>query len=308
MQTIRVASRRSRLAMTQTQWVIEKLQAAVPEVEFEIVPVVTEGDRVLDVSLSKIGGKGLFVSEIERKILAGEADLAVHSLKDVPAELAPGLVLAAMPKREDPRDALIARPGITLQDLPSGAIVGTSSLRRAAQIKALRPDLRIEPLRGNIDTRLGRLEAGDFDAIILAAAGLVRMGWADRIHQVLPPEQVVPAIGQGILAIECRSDDTELRQLLQRIGDPETESEAAAERSLLARLGGSCQVPVGGLATPLPDGRLRLLGVVAGPDGHPLLRAEAVDTDPARLGQEVADRLFEQGAGPLLEATVAAHE
>ncbi|WP_026961144.1 hydroxymethylbilane synthase [Alicyclobacillus herbarius] len=307
MRTIRVASRRSRLALTQTQWVIDKLKSALPDVEFEVVPVVTKGDRVLDVSLTKIGGKGLFVSEVEQTLLERRADFAVHSLKDVPAELASGLVIAAMPAREDPSDALLSRDGTPLDMLPARARIGTSSLRRAAQLRELRPDVEIVTLRGNIDTRLKRLQEGDYDAIVLAAAGLSRMGWSQFVTERLPVERFIPAVGQGILAIECREDDTELREWLRTVADVNTEFAATAERAFLARLGGSCQVPMGAFARLTEHGEWRMTGMVAGPDGQPLLRSEQSGRDPRELGLRVAEDLLSQGAGPLIELGAAVH-
>ncbi|MCL6453142.1 MAG: hydroxymethylbilane synthase [Alicyclobacillus sp.] len=295
MRVYRVASRRSALAMQQTQWVIARLTEQCPSAQFEVVPVVTKGDQILDVALSKVGGKGLFVSEIEARLLTGEADLAVHSLKDVPAELATGLHLSGIPDREDPRDAWISRSGQGFFEIPAGSRVGTSSLRRAAQLRGHRPDLVYEPVRGNIDTRLRKLENGEFDAIVLAAAGLRRMGWANRVTGLLSPEVCLPAVGQGILGIETRVDDTELNALVQSITDAETERMARAERSLLRLLGGSCQVPVAGYAVPLDDGRIRLRGFVANPDTLAAARAEAVGWEPDTVAQAVAEQLLAQG-------------
>lgn len=300
MRTIRVASRQSALAMTQTKWVIGQLQALESSFTYEIVPTLTKGDKILDVALAKIGGKGLFVSEIEQVLTSGQADFAVHSLKDVPAQLADGLVLSAIPKREDARDALISREGRQLTDLPQGALVGTSSLRRVAQLLARRPDLQIQTLRGNIDTRLRKLEDEKFDAIVLAAAGLHRMGWQERITQYLSVEVCLPALCQGILGIECRQDDAQLRQLLNRLTDTASERAAVTERSLLATLNGGCQVPIGGFAEVLADGRLRLQGMVARPDGQQVLKAQAVGEDPTGVAEDVANQLRQQGADDIL--------
>lgn len=300
MRMIRVASRKSNLAMTQTKWVIDQLTRLDGRYTYEIVPTVTKGDQVLDVALSKVGGKGLFVNEIEQVLVTRQADFAVHSLKDVPAQLADGLTLAAMPPREDPRDALISRDGTRLQDLQQGALIGTSSLRRLAQLRALRPDLRIETLRGNIDTRLRKLQRGEFDAIVLAAAGLHRMGWQERITEYLDPQFCLPALGQGILGIECRVEDAELRTLLAELTDQHTELAAKAERRLLFELNGSCQVPIGGLTSVLPDGSLRLEGMVANPSGPPIIRAQAEGHDAEELGVEVSRRLRELGAEEIL--------
>lgn len=300
MRRIVVGTRRSALAMTQTQWVIERLKALGTGHAFAVQPIVTKGDRILDVTLSKIGGKGLFVKEIEQALLDGEADLAVHSLKDLPAELPDGLVIAAVPPREDPRDALISRDGRRFEELPAGAVVGTSSLRRAAQLRAWRPDLRVVPLRGNVDTRLKRLEAGDFDAIVLAAAGLARMGWLNRVTEFLPPERVIPAVGQGALAVECRADDDEVLALVARLNDCDTERAVRAERAFLHRLNGGCQVPLGAHAVVEGD-RVRLTGFVGAPDGSRLIVETADGTEAEEVGVAAAERILARGGDALLE-------
>jgi hydroxymethylbilane synthase len=305
MQTLRVASRRSALAMTQTRWVVTQLESRYPGLRVDIVPVVTKGDRILDVSLSKVGGKGLFVSEIEACLLSGDADFAVHSLKDVPAELAEGLALTAIPEREDPRDALITKTGCSLDALPDGAVFGTSSLRRVAQLQAYRPDLRFVPIRGNIDTRLRKLEEEELDAIVLAAAGLHRMGWTDKITEYLPPHVCLPAVGQGILGIESRSADQRVNDILSSLHNGATAAVAQAERTLLQALNGGCQVPIAGYAERDDSGQVWLRGLVASPDGRTVLRAEVRDQAPDRAGLEVAERLRAQGADQLLEATAA---
>jgi hydroxymethylbilane synthase len=305
MQTLRVASRRSALALTQTQWVIERLQEFHPGLQVEIVPVVTKGDKILDVTLSKVGGKGLFVTEIEQVLLQGEADFAVHSLKDVPAELAPGLALTAIPKREDPRDVLISRSGRRFAELAQHAVVGTSSLRRAAQLKACRKDLAIQSVRGNIDTRLRKLDEENLDAIVLAAAGLHRMGWGDRITEYLSPDVCLPAVGQGILGIESRADDDRVNSLLSALHDPLTATVAAAERTLLRELNGGCQVPIAGYAEVQGDGTVWLRGMVATPDGETVLRADAVSPDGVEAGRLVARKLRAMGADRILELTAA---
>nr|WP_281176344.1 hydroxymethylbilane synthase [Alicyclobacillus ferrooxydans] len=298
---IRVASRTSALAMTQTKWVIARLQELSPDNEFDIVPVVTKGDKIVDVTLSKVGGKGLFVSEIEETILSKSADLAVHSLKDVPAELAPGLTLSAFPVRADARDAWISKTGEDLRSIRQGARVGTSSLRRVAQLRRVRPDLDIASIRGNIDTRLRKMRDGEFDAIVLAAAGLQRMGWEHEITAYLEPEMCLPAVGQGILGIECRADDTELLGLLSQINDELTHLAAIAERSLLFSLNGSCQVPIAGYAVVSGDkSTVRLRGLVASVDGHTMLTAEHEGSDPVQVGLKVAADLREHGADVLL--------
>ncbi|MCL6636804.1 MAG: hydroxymethylbilane synthase [Alicyclobacillus sp.] len=303
MNKLRVATRTSALALRQTQWVLDQLHHWVPDLAFELVPVVTRGDRILDVALAQIGGKGLFVSEVEAQLLSGKADLAVHSLKDVPAELAPGLVLGGIPVRADARDALVSARGQGLADLPPGARVGTSSLRRTAQLLLQRPDLQVVPLRGNIDTRLRKLTSEGLDAIVLAAAGLERMGWSERITERLAPEVCLPAVGQGVLALECRADDTRVLRWLEALHDPPTAAAARAERALLAALNGGCQVPLAGYAQTMPNGEVWLRGLVASADGRWCVRAEAHGMDPEAVGQEVARRLREQGADRLLETT-----
>lgn len=266
---------------------------------------MTKGDVILDVTLSKVGGKGLFVKEIEQSLLDRRIDLAVHSMKDVPSELQDGLVIGAVPKRVDPRDVLISRDGRTLDELPEGALVGTSSLRRAAQLRAYRPDLRIESIRGNIDTRLRKLQEGNFDAIVLAAAGLERVNWQGTVSQYLPVEISLPAVGQGALAIECRADDDELLELLAGLDDPETRLTVEAERAFLRRLQGGCQVPLGAyavLAGTAPDGgaEIRLTGFVGSPDGRRLYKHSQTGSDPEALGRAVAERLLSEGAAAVL--------
>ncbi len=287
--------------MTQTNFVIGKLRELSPQTDFEVVPVLTKGDQILDVTLSKVGGKGLFVSEIEATLVRGQADFAVHSLKDVPAELADGLTLTAFPARADARDALITKDGEGLQSLAPGAKVGTSSLRRVAQLRRARPDLDIQSIRGNIDTRLRKLQEGQFDAIVLAAAGLERMGWQDRITEYLEPVTCLPAVGQGILGIESRQDDAALIELLSRFNDPNTELAAIAERTLLFSLNGSCQVPIAGYALVFEDNRnIWLRGMVADPDGTRVLQAEDKGSDAETVGLRVAARLRDLGADELL--------
>jgi len=300
MSTIRVASRKSALALTQTNWVIDSLQQLHPSLTFEVVPIVTRGDRIVDVTLSKVGGKGLFVSEIEESLLNGEADFAVHSLKDVPATLAEGLILGAMPRREDPRDALIAKTAKRFVDLPQGARIGTSSLRRMAQLKRVRPDIDVQPLRGNIDTRLKKLETENLDAIILAAAGLHRMGWKKQISEYLDVDISLPAIGQGILGIECRADDSRMLAVLQAFSDAATVRAGTAERTLLRALNGGCQVPIAGYATENAEGELLLRGLVANADGKTILTAEGRGRYSEQLGQDVAQKLYALGAADLL--------
>lgn len=314
--TIVVGTRQSQLALTQTGQVIDDLKAICKEhnlpFDFEIRKIVTKGDRILDVTLSKVGGKGLFVKEIEQAMLNGEIDLAVHSMKDMPSVLPDGLMNGAVPRRVDPRDALISRDGRSLDELPQGAKVGTSSLRRASQLRAYRPDLVLEPIRGNIDSRLRKLEEEGFDAIILAAAGLFRMGWEHRITAFLPAEVCLPAVGQGALGIECREDDEEVRHLLSLYNDPDTAVTVAAERRFLGVLNGGCQVPIGAYATLLPEEgtsgetgrpRLRLTGMVGSADGTTILKESAEGSDPVELGEQLAGRLISMGAAALLQET-----
>lgn len=311
--TIIVGTRQSQLALTQTGHVIEALrQICIKEglpYEFEVKKIVTKGDKILDVTLSKVGGKGLFVKEIEQAMLDGEIDLAVHSMKDMPAELPEGLIIGAIPRRVDPRDALISRDGLDLAELPHGARIGTSSLRRSCQLAANRPDLVLEPLRGNIDSRLRKLENEGFDAIILAAAGLLRMGWEDRITSYLPAEICLPAVGQGALGIECRESDEDVKQLLSLYNDLDTAITVTAERRFLNVLGGSCQVPIGAYAqlNPRSDkegpAEMVLTGLVGSPDGKVILKQSMAGNDPVLLGEALADKLIAKGADTILAAT-----
>ncbi|MGG1664166.1 hydroxymethylbilane synthase [Brevibacillus sp. NRS-1366] len=297
----KVGTRRSRLALTQTNWVVDQLKSIAPEADFELHEIVTKGDRILDVTLSKVGGKGLFVKEIEQSLYDKETDFAVHSLKDMPAELPEGLVIGAIPKRVDPRDVLLSKDGKTLDELPQGALVGTSSLRRSAQILAHRPDIQIESLRGNIDTRMRKMEEGNFDAIILAAAGLERVQFEGTISQFLPVEISLPAVGQGALAIECRADDEETLALLKRLDDEPTRRAVTAERSFLHKLQGGCQVPIGAYATVGEDNLVTLTGMVGSPDGKQMFKNTASGHDPLSLGIQVAEALLAEGAGEVLE-------
>ncbi|RAV06351.1 hydroxymethylbilane synthase [Paenibacillus sp. YN15] len=313
MRKIVIGTRQSALALTQSGQVAELLRGAAreagTEAEFELKKIMTKGDRILDVSLSKVGGKGLFVKEIEHALLKGEIDLAVHSMKDMPAELPGGLTIGGVPRREDPRDCLITRDGGGFKTLAAGARVGTSSLRRACQLKAARPDLTVEVLRGNIDSRLRRLDTGEMDAVILAAAGLHRMGWGDRVSEYLEPELCLPAVGQGALAVECRSGDPFILELLAAVTHEETRRAVAAERSFLHTLQGGCQVPIGAYATCLPGGRLSLTGLVGEPDGSILLKDTAEGSDPEALGQSLAQSLIRRGAdGILAKVRSEAHE
>ncbi|OAS17561.1 hydroxymethylbilane synthase [Paenibacillus oryzisoli] len=309
MRTIIVGTRQSALALTQTGQAVELLKQLASEhgieCQFEIKKIVTKGDRILDVTLSKVGGKGLFVKEIEQALTDGEIDIAVHSMKDMPFELPEGLIVGAIPKREDPRDALITRGAGSLDELPQGALVGTSSLRRASQLQHHRPDLRIESIRGNIDSRLRKLEEENFDAIMLAAAGLHRIGWQDRISSYLPPELCLPAVGQGALCIECRGNDAFVLDLLGKFQHEPTALAVRAERAFLGRLNGGCQVPLGAYAS-VENGSgdeaplLTLTGMVGTPDGVTMLKETASGNDPEALGSLVADMLIAQGAEKIL--------
>ena len=289
-----IGSRGSQLALWQSGWVAARLASLGVETRVEIIK--TTGDRIADVPLGQVGSKGLFTKEIEDALLDGSVDLAVHSLKDMPTELPPGLVLAAIPEREDVRDALVGRT--PLAELPPGARVGTGSLRRTAQLRALRPDLEVLGIRGNVDTRLRKLDEGQYDAIVLASAGLRRLGWADRISQYFDPSEMCPAVGQGALAIETHESK---RRLVERLNDPVTSVAVRAERSLLAALGGGCQVPVGAYAR-LDGVVLELRAIVASPDGARIVRSLLLGAveDPEILGRRVADHLLEQGAQDLL--------
>jgi hydroxymethylbilane synthase len=295
--TVTVGSRGSDLALWQTRWVIARLQQACPDVEFRIQRITTRGDVVRDRALSQVGGKGLFIKEIEAALLAGEIDLAVHSLKDMPTEMPEGLVLDAVTAREDPRDVLVSRLGLKLAELPPGARVGTSSLRRAAQLRACRPDLQIVDLRGNVDTRLRKAATEEYDAVVLAAAGLIRLGHSDRVTEYLSPRVMLPAVGQGALCVEVRIGDEATRTLISIVHDPLTDAAVTAERVFLARMGGGCQVPIAAYGIVNAD-ELWLRGLVASPDGSRLLRHElrGSSTEPVGLGQALAEDMLAQGA------------
>jgi len=303
MDKIVIASRESRLAMWQAEHIQARLQTLYPGLTVEILGMTTQGDQILDKTLSKIGGKGLFVKELEQALQQGRADLAVHSIKDVPMQLPQGFSLAAICEREDPRDAVVSTRYADLADLPEGAIVGTSSLRREAQVRARFPHLQVKPLRGNVQTRLAKLDQGDYDAIILAASGLNRLGLGDRIRALLDPEDSLPAAGQGALGIEILTERTDLAALLTVLNHAETHACVSAERSLSRALGGSCQLPLGAYAT-LDGEQLQLSGLLAHPDGSMVLRANA--SAPWQyadaLGRTVAKSLREQGADELIEA------
>jgi hydroxymethylbilane synthase len=301
-----IATRGSQLALWQANHVKAQIEATTPGTSVELLEIKTSGDKILDVPLAKVGGKGLFVKEIEQALVEKRADLAVHSMKDVPAELAPGLVLAAVSAREVPWDALCARTPTTLDELPKGAVIGTSSMRRQCQLLARRPDLQIKMLRGNVPTRLRKLDEGEFDAVVLAAAGLRRLGLGDRITQELGLEISIPAVAQGVLAIEIRDGDTMVRDIVRKaIHDETTSQKIAAERAFLARMGGSCQTPLAAHAVPLPDEQLRVYGLCGMPDGTRILKAEVTGplAQAPMLGEQLANDLLAQGAGEILAAT-----
>ena len=302
-ETIRIATRKSPLALWQAEHVAAALRRAHPGLAVEILGMTTRGDRILDAPLAKVGGKGLFVKELEQGLLEGTADIAVHSTKDVPVDLPPGLHLPVVLEREDPRDAFVSNRYACFADLPQGARVGTSSLRRQCQLAARRPDLDIQPLRGNVNSRLAKLDGGDFDAIILAAAGLIRLGFAGRIRSCLSLEESLPAIGQGVVSIECREDDARVLALLAPLHHAETAARVWAERAMNRRLQGGCQVPIAGHAVLEAD-ELWLRGLVGTPDGARVLRAgQRGSRDQAEeVGRRVAEELIAQGADLILHA------
>ncbi|MGZ4997003.1 MAG: hydroxymethylbilane synthase [Methylobacter sp.] len=300
---IRIATRRSPLALWQAEHVAERLERTFPGCRTELVKMTTQGDKILDAPLAKIGGKGLFVKELEQGMLEGLADIAVHSMKDVPVEFPDGLHLAAILTREDPRDAFVSNQYATLHDLPANARIGTSSLRRQCQIKELYPDAEILSLRGNVNTRLSKLDAGEFDAVILASAGLKRLGMGDRITECLDTGVSLPASGQGAIGIECRSGDTEINAMLSALHDSETGLCVTAERAMNARLNGGCQVPIAGFAQVQGE-QLFMRGLVGSPDGSVIYRAEQKGgLDSAEtIGRMVAEDLLAQGADKILQA------
>ncbi len=302
-QRVRIATRKSALALWQAEYVKARLEFFHPGVVVELVPMSTQGDKILDTPLAKIGGKGLFVKELETAMLEDRADIAVHSMKDVPVEFPEGLMLSTICEREDPRDAFVSNQYSSLNQLPHGAVVGTSSLRRQCQIKALRPDLQIRDLRGNVNTRLAKLDAGEFDAIILAAAGLIRLGFQTRIAAYLPVSQSLPANGQGAVGIECRSDDAAIQALLAPLEHTATRQAVLAERAMNRALQGGCQVPIGAFAEIEGD-QLYLRGLVGQLDGQQILQAEVrgAAADAEVLGQQLAGMLLAQGAGAILAA------
>lgn len=301
--TLKIATRQSPLALWQANYVKDRLQQQYPDLTVELVPMVTKGDVILDSPLAKIGGKGLFVKELENALLNKEADIAVHSMKDVPMQFPEGLGLAVICQREDPRDAFVSNSYRTFAELPQGAVVGTSSLRRQCQLKALRPDLDIRSLRGNVGTRLSKLDNGDYDAIILASAGLIRLGLADRIASFIDVEQSLPAAGQGAVGIECRTDDMQVQALLAPLADAETTYCVRAERAMNNHLQGGCQVPIGGYAV-LQQGQLYLRALVGDIDGSRIIRAEGKSPveNAEALGVQIAEQLLAQGADKILQA------
>jgi len=306
MKRLRIATRKSPLALWQAEHVQARLQALHPGLQIELVTMSTRGDRILDSPLSKIGGKGLFVKELEQGMQEGSADIAVHSMKDVPAEFPDGLMLGAILEREDPRDAFVSGRFGSVAVLPQGARVGTSSLRRQCQLRAQRPDLQILDLRGNVGTRLAKLEAGEYEAIILACAGLKRLGLGTRITCHLSPEEMLPAIAQGVIGIECRTDDAETLALIEPLNDADTRCRTLAERAMNAALAGGCQAPVAGYSE-LDNGILHLRGLVGRPDGSEMIRGEITGPaiDAEELGVQLAEDLLVRGARPILAELLA---
>jgi hydroxymethylbilane synthase len=297
--SLTLGSRPSKLARWQTGHILELLQAAWPGLDCQVVTLVTEGDKKLERPLPEIGGKGVFTAELEAALLSGEIDLAVHSLKDLPVVERPGLCIGAVGRRADAHDVLVSARGQTLSQLPQGARVGTSSLRRAAQLLAIRPDLVILPLRGNVDTRLRKALEGRYDAVVLAAAGIERLGLSQQVTEYLPFEVMLPAPGQGALAVQCRSNDAETQRLLEPVHDQPTSRAVTAERAFLSTLGAGCSAPVAAYAV-LEDGRLAMQAMVASADGRRLVRVSGQGDDPLALGRDLARQALEKGAGELL--------
>ncbi|MEH1841684.1 MAG: hydroxymethylbilane synthase [Nostoc sp.] len=307
--TIRIGSRKSQLALVQTYWVQEQLKKRFPDITFEVHTMSTQGDKILDVALAKIGDKGLFTKELELGMLNQEIDFAVHSLKDLPTHLPEGLTLAAITERENPADALVVHEkhkDKQIDTLPEGAVIGTSSLRRLAQLRHHFPHFTFKDVRGNLITRLAKLDAGEYDALILATAGLERLGMGDRVHQILPKEISLHAVGQGALGIECRADDSELLSLLKAIEHPETRDRCLAERSFLRSLEGGCQVPIG-VNTEISGDNLTLTGIVASVDGQKLVKdtVTGIANNAEALGTELAELLRQQGAQEILSEIFA---
>lgn len=306
---IRIATRKSPLALWQAEHVRARLLALHPGLQVELLKMSTQGDRILDSPLAKIGGKGLFVKELEQGMLEGRADLAVHSMKDVPSELPAGLCIGAILEREDPRDAFVSSRYASVDDLPEGARVGTSSLRRQCQLRARRPDLQILDLRGNVGTRLGKLDGGDYDAIVLACAGLKRLGLSGRISRELAPEEMLPAIAQGVIGIECRVDDERINRLITPLNHQETRYRTQAERAMNAALAGGCQAPVAGYSL-LSEGVIELRGLVGRPDGSSIIRGDIRGSSQhaEALGKQLADELLSRGARTILDELLSAQQ
>ena len=306
---LKIATRQSPLALWQANFVKNRLEDLYPQIKVKLISMVTKGDVILDTPLAKIGGKGLFVKELENALLEKCADIAVHSMKDVPMQFPKGLGLSVICKREDPRDAFVSNKYQSLDELPQGSIVGTSSLRRQCQLKQLRPDLDIRSLRGNVGTRLTKLDNGDYDAIILAAAGLIRLGMPNRITSFIETTQFLPAAGQGAVGIECRTDDAAVQALLAPLADPETTACVLAERAMNAHLQGGCQVPIGGYAV-LENGHIYLRALVGALDGSKIIYAEGKNTleNAEILGVQIAEKLLAQGADRILANVYSAGE
>ncbi|MBR0261027.1 MAG: hydroxymethylbilane synthase [Selenomonadaceae bacterium] len=303
MRKIRIGTRASRLALWQAEFVAAELKKFFPELEIEIVKVRTTGDKILDAPLAKIGGKGLFTKELESQMIQGAIDLAVHSLKDVPTELPAGFKIAAITRRAQPFDAFVSNKFSSFDALPKNSVVGTSSLRRAAQILSLRPDLQIKNLRGNVETRLKKLDAGEFDAIILAAAGLDRLGYSSRINELLT--EIIPAAGQGALAIETRADDEKIFSLVQVLNDEETCAAVKVEREFLTEVGGSCQIPVGVFAT-IDGGQIKVRALIASIDGQKIVKTSEIATLEKidGLGKKIAAKLLDSGGREILNELI----
>ncbi len=296
-----VGTRDSALALWQTNWVVETLREIFPEYSFKVIEMKTQGDKILDVALAKIGDKGLFTKELEVAMIDREIDFAVHSMKDLPTKLPEGLTIGAICKRVEPGDVLISKNGLTIEELPKGAKVGTSSLRRRSQLMNYRPDLQIEDLRGNLNTRMAKLETQDYDAIVLAFAGVDRLGWGEKITQRIPYEISLPAVGQGSVGIEIRENDEEILNIVKRLDDLDSSLAIRAERAFLRTLEGGCQIPIGSLATVEAD-TITLKGLVASLDGTTILKDEITGSveDPEKLGNDLAQRLIKQGASKIL--------
>jgi hydroxymethylbilane synthase len=299
MKNIRIGTRDSQLALWQAEWVKSHLEAIYPHLQFELVTMKTKGDKILDVPLSKIGDKGLFTKELENGLLNEELDMAVHSLKDLPTLLPKGLMISAFCEREEARDVYLSKHGLRLENLPTGAVVGTSSLRRKSQLKHFRPDLNFSDLRGNLQTRWKKLLDSDMDGVILAAAGVKRLGWEERITQVLSEDVMLPAVGQGSIAVEIAENREDMKERLMKLNHPATERAVLAERALMRKLEGGCQVPIGALGLTI-DNRIILKAMVSSLDGVRLIRVEAEGSDPEIVGLEAAEKLIELGASEIL--------